>query len=422
MRPAHKAFLCLFLIFVIALYFFRLQSVSRLNIPEKTIITLRGRVTQQPYLKGSYQIISLGPIILKTDRFPGYFYGDHLKITGNFEKRVINPFYSQYYAYFPTIRKIGGNQKMTLFSNLKKKLYYFRGQLEKAIAQVLPEPQSSLEIGILLGIKRAMPEKFLQNLRNTGTLHIVVVSGYNLSVVAGFLVSALVWFVNRKKALIFAFLGVIFYTLMVGAEPPVVRAAIMASLAYGAGYLGRMRDGLVALATAALIMLLVSPLILFDIGFQLSLMATAGILLIYPLLKERRIFHLPIIGDDLAMTLSAQIGVTPILLVNFGNLSFLSPLINTLVLPLIPILMNLGGIVALFGLVSRLIARVLAWLLWLPLTYFVKLIEWFGNLPWISLQIKGLSFWWGVGYYFVVAIILCRTWRKRWDLKEPRLF
>lgn len=422
MIPAQKAFACLLLICVVVLYFFRLQSVSRLNIPENTVITLRGRVTQQPYLKGSYQIISLGSIFIRTDRFPGYFYGDYLEVSGRFEKRVINPFYSQYYAFFPTIRKMHNYQKTTLFSNFKKKLIYFRGHLEKAIEQLLPEPQSSLEIGVLLGIKTAMPEKFLQNLRDTGTLHIIVASGYNLSVVAGFLVSTLVWFMSRKKALIVAFLGVVFYTLMVGAEPPVVRAAIMASLAYGAQYLGRLKDSLIALIIAAFIMLLVSPLILFDVGFQLSLMATTGILLIYPLLREKKFFHLPVFGDDLATTLSAQIGVTPILLANFGNLTFLSPLINALVLPLIPLLMNLGGIMVLSGFVSKLIAQVLAWLLWLPLTYFVKLIEGFGSLSWISLQIKGLSFWWGIGYYFVLAVLLWFAWRKRWSLKEPRLF
>lgn len=422
MKPAQKAFVVLILFSVTILYCFRLQSVSRLAIPEDKVITLRGRVTKQPYLKGSYQIISVGPISLKTDRYPGYFYGDLLEVTGRFEKGVTNPFQAQYYAYSPAIRKIEGFQKQGLFSNFKSRLYFFRGRFEKIIDQLLPEPQSSLEIGILLGAKREMPEKFLNNLRNTGTLHIIVASGYNLSVVAGFLVSALIWFMNRKKALFFAFLGVVFYTLMVGAEPPVVRAAIMAILAYGAEYLGRPRDGLIALATAAIIMLLISPLILFDIGFQLSLMATAGILLIYPLLKEWKFFELPVFGDDLATTLSAQIGVMPILLVNFGNLSFLSPLINAMVLPLIPILMNLGGIVALFGLFIRPIAQVLAWVLWLPLTYFVKLIEGFGSLSWINWQIEGLSIWWGIGYYLVLAILIWWFWRKRWSLSQPRLF
>ncbi len=345
-----------------------------------------------------------------------------MEVSGVFEKRVINPFYSQYYAFFPTIRKFEEEKKLSLLSNFKKSLYRFRGQLENTIAQVLPEPQSSLLIGILLGVKKEMPKEFLNNLRDTGTLHIVVASGYNLSVVAGFLVSTLVWFVSRRKALIIAFLGVIIYALMVGWEPPVVRAAIMASLTFGAVYLGRLRHGLVALLTAALIMLFLSPLILFDIGFQLSFMATAGILLVYPLFKEKKFFKLPFLGDGLATTLSAQIGVTPILLANFGNLSCLSPLINALVLPLIPLLMNLGGVMVFFGLFIKPFAQVLAWVLWLPLTYFVKLIEWFGGFPWINWQIKEMSFWWGLGYYFILVVVIWWFWQKRWNLKEPRLF
>lgn len=422
MKPAQKVFLVLFLFSVFILYLFRLQTASRLAIPEDKVITLRGRVTKQPYLRGSYQVISLSSITVMTDRFPGYFYGDYLEVSGKFEKRVINPFYSQYYAFFPSIRLLEGREKLSLLSNFRRKLYFFRGHLERVIAQVLPEPQSSLENGILLGVKKEMPENFLKNLRKTGTLHIVVASGYNISVVAGFLVSALVLLVNRKKALFFAFLGIVFYTLMVGAEAPVVRAALMASLAYWAEYLGRPRSGLIGLIAAAIVMLLLSPLILFDIGFQLSLMATAGILLVYPLFKQKKFFQWRVLGDSLATTLAAQIGVTPILLVNFGNLSWFSPLINALVLPLIPLLMNLGGIMVLFGLVSKPMAQVIGWVLWLPLTYFVRLVEWFGGLPWISLQIRNLSPWWGAGYYLVLGIILWHFWRKKWRLTEPRLF
>jgi competence protein ComEC len=422
MKPAQKIFVVLILIFFVFFYLFRLHRLSSIEIPENEVVILRGRVSQQPYLKGSYQVISLSSVVIKTDRFPGFFYGEKIEVTGKFEKKVINPFQTSYYAYFPTIRRVEEEKKLGFLTSFKLALYCFRGRLETTIAQLLPEPQASLLMGVLLGAKKEMPENFLKNLRDTGTLHIVVASGYNLSVVAGFLVSGLVWFVSRKKALFFAFLGIVFYSLMVGAEPPVVRAAIMASLAFGAEYLGRPRSGLVGLMTAGSLMILLSPLILFDIGFQLSLMATAGILLIFPLLRELKFFRLPVLGDGLATTLSAQIGVTPILLANFGNFSCLSPLINALILPLIPLLMNMGGITVLFGLVSKPVAKMLAILLWLPLTYFVKLVEWFGNLTWINLQIESLSLWWGMGYYLVLGIILWRFWRKRWSLKQPGLF
>lgn len=422
MIPAQKSFIFFLIAAVCVIYLFRFNSVSKLDIPEGVEVKIRGRITQQPYLKGSYQNISLGKIFLKTERFPGYFYGERLEVVGKFEKRVINPFQNQYFAFFPTIRRLDEAQGGSLFLSFKHSLFRFRGYLEQGIAQLLPEPEASLLVGILLGSKRTLPEKFLQNLRDTGTLHIVVASGYNLSVVAGFLVSSLVWFVSRKKALILAFLGVVLYTLMVGAEPPVVRAAIMASLAFGAEYLGRMRDGLIALAVAAMTMLLILPLILFDIGFQLSFLATGGIILIHPLLRERKLFRLPLLGEELATTLAAQAGVMPIILLNFGNFSFLSPLINALVLPLVPLLMNLGAIVAFLGLFIKPLAQLLAWLLWLPLTYFVSLVEMFGSLSWVNWQIEGLSFWWGVGYYLVLGIILWQAWRRRWNLNQSRLF
>jgi competence protein ComEC len=421
MKPSQKIFLTLILLLGIVLYAFRLFSVSQLNLPTEKAITLRGKVSQQPYLKGSYQIISLGSIKVYTDRFPSYFYGDFLMISGKFEKRVINPFQTEYWAFFPTIQPIVGERNLGFWSPFQRSLYFFRGRLEKAIAQVLPEPEASLETGILLGVKKEMPENFLNNLRNTGTLHIIVASGYNLSVVAGFLVSFLVLWVNRRKALILAFLGIIFYTMLVGSEAPVVRAAIMASFAYWGEYLGRPRSGLIGLLLAAYLMLFLSPLMLFDLGFQLSLMATGGILLIYPLLKEKRFFQLPVVGENLATTLAAQIGVTPLLLVNFGNLSWLSSLINALVLPLIPLLMNLGGIMVLFAFLSKQMAQVIAWFLWLPLTYFVKLVDFFGQWSFINLQIN-LSFWWAFGYYLVLVIIFLKAWRKRWDSTESRLF
>ena len=161
----------------------------------------------------------------------------------------------------------------------------------------------------------------------------------------------------------------------------------------------------------------------FDIGFQLSFMATGGILLVYPLLRVRRFFALPVLGDELATTLSAQIGVWPILLVNFGNLSWFSPVINALVLPLVPLLMYLGGMMVLFGFLIRPVAQVLGWLLWLPLSYFIGLIRLFASVPWVNLEIGGLSWWWAGGYYFVLGAILWQSYRRdRWEKKEPRLF
>ena len=254
-----------------------------------------------------------------------------------------------------------------------------------------------------------MPQNFWQNLRETGTLHVVVASGQNVSMVANFLIGVLVLLISRRKALWLAMGGAILYVLMVGAEPPVVRAGIMAILAYLAQFLGREEEGTLALFFAAGVMLLINPLLLFDLGFQLSFTATGGILWLYPWLKEKKLFSLPFLGEALATTLAAQIGVMPILLTNFGQISFLSPLINALVLWEVPLIMVLGLIVILLGLFIKPLAVVLSWFVWLLLTFFVKVIELFGSFSWVSWEIKKPSFYWAVGYYLVLGYLL---WRK----------
>lgn len=403
-----------FLVFVvfIAFYLFRLYSIRPPDIPDLAKIKLVGRVIRQPYLKGSNQIVNVNGFLVRTDRFPTYFYGQELEIVGKPKKQVINRFQTKFFFYYPAIQVIEEGEGLINKTSLTRMLYAFKNRLESLLEKVLPEPQASLLLGILLGSKREMPPKFFQNLRETGTLHVIVASGYNITVVAGFLVASLTKLVNRKKALILALLGVLTYTVMAGAEPPVVRAAIMGSLTYLAQFLGREKDAVSCLLFAAAVMLLISPLMLFDIGFQLSFLATAGILFIYPKLQGR-VFRTPLLGDELRVTLAAQIGTLPILIFNFGQVSFISPLINALVLPVVPLIMGLGAGVIGVGLLAQPLAQIVAWLAWVPLTYFIKLIEWFGGLPWVSFSVGELSWGWLVGYYLVISL---------WVLKKRKLF
>ena len=131
-----------------------------------------------------------------------------------------------------------------------------------------------------------MPDEFHRLLRDTGTLHVIAASGMNVTIVAAVLMMFLVKLFARRAAIILAILGIIFYCFLAGASPPVVRAAIMGTVAYVAGFLGRERDGLVILVGSAMLMLLVNPWYIFDIGWQLSFAATGGILWGYPLLQQ----------------------------------------------------------------------------------------------------------------------------------------
>jgi len=403
-----QKFRLIFLILFIPIYILRLNSIQPPKIPDGVEIRLIGRISQQPDLSASKQVIRLGQFLVITEPFPEYFYGQKLEIVGKLQKRLINRFQTDFVLNYPTIRITEGEENLNIQTKIVASLFIFRRRLENIFSSLLPDPQASLISGIVLGARRQMSPDFRQNLRKTGTIHVVVASGYNISVVAGLLISIILRFIKRQFALFLSVFGILVYTLMAGAEPPVVRAAIMGSLTFLAQFLGREKEAWRALIFAGGLMLLVNPLIIFDLGFQLSFLATAGILLLGPRLNGK-IFRIPGAGENLKTTLAAQAGVLPILLANFGQISAASPIINILVLPVVPLIMILGAITALFGLIWQPLARIASWFAWVPLTYFIKIVEWFGNLPWVSFEVGKISFWWVVGYYFVLGIIFLNS-------------
>lgn len=232
---------------------------------------------------------------------------------------MTNSFAPEIWLMYPEIKisQKPGNLRLLDFSSLLVKLHGFRRKVVSNFASLLPEPQTSLLSGVFLGVRSRMPEDFVQALRRTGTLHVVVASGYNVAVVAGVLVAGLVKIVSRRWAVPFVLIGIFVYTIMAGAEPPIVRAAIMGSMLIVAQFFGKQYHGFWALLITATLMALVWPLIVFDVGFQLSFAATFGILALSPLIMQnlRRVFGFFGRGlvEELAVTLGAQFAVLPIL-------------------------------------------------------------------------------------------------------------
>lgn len=347
------------------LFLLRYQMAKPMDLKEGTKVRVRGVLREEPQSFGQTQTFSLQGIKIKARRFPEYHYGDKLIITGRLRARLLE---------YPEIQRLETReQKIEILGwifRLKKKI-------EKIYNSVLPEPQASLLAGIVLGSKRRMGVRFFQALKKTGTMHVVVASGANIALVSKPLVENLSGFLSRKIALPVALVFVWIYTIMAGFEPPVVRAAIMTTLAFLAQFLGREKDAILGLIFSGALMLLVNPLVIFDLGFQLSFAATLGILLFYPKIKPF-FKKLSFLGDDLSTTLAAQIFVLPIIYFNFKELSFISPFVNSLVLWTISPIMQMGAILAILGFISRKIAQLLAYPTWLFLTFFVKVIEFFG--------------------------------------------
>ncbi|AKM78987.1 MAG: ComEC/Rec2-related protein [Candidatus Beckwithbacteria bacterium GW2011_GWB1_47_15] len=401
-----KWFLIWFVVFLVR-FWFEVQEKQKIAKFAGDEVRLTGRISSVPILQGTRQNFDLGRVKVVTERFPEYHYGDRLRLSGTLEEKVLTPGYSRFSLVYPSVSKIE-----TYSTN--SWVFRLRSKLEGIFRRNLPEPEASLLSGIVLGIKSSLPYDFWQALRKTSTLHIVVASGYNVTVVIGTVIKYLAGLIKRSWAVGLGVAAVVVYTLMAGGEPAIVRAAIMGSLAYLGQVLGRKSDGVRLLLAAAGVMLWVEPSLVYDVGFRLSVAATAGLLLIAPLLGK--VFdRVALIGKDLSETTAAQIAVWPILLTTFGQVSAFSILINGLILWLVPMIMVLGAVLAGAGLVLGPWAAPIGWLAYGPLHLMVGVISWFGGLSFVSwtVDLKASvigSFTWVFLYYLVLGVVI---WRKR---------
>ena len=405
MRHKTKYFLILFIVFI-PFYLFRLKQKLKVPFQEGDRVKISSNLSQEPTIKGQNQYFKIKGISVKTSKKHEYHYGDNLQIIGLIEKKEAAGFFNQFQLINPQIQKTKPSKSPV------KLLFQFRRRLEEIINQALPEPHASLLAVILLGIQRSMSFDFYQSLKITGTLHIIVASGMNIALVAGHLKEVLSYFLKREQTLTVSLIIILIYCIMAGASPPIVRASIMAGALYLSEFIGREAEGLWILILTAFVMLIFNPLLLFDVGFQLSFMATAGLILISKPI-EKKLTKIPFvnkINEELAETLSAIIFTFPILTITFGHFNPLSIIPNILVIPLVPYLFYLGLLMIVFGLILMPLAYFFGWLAWLPLAYMVKTIDFFGRFKIFDLELQNLSWIFGLGFYL---ILLCLITKKK---------
>jgi competence protein ComEC len=277
-----------------------------------------------------------------------------------------------------------------------------------AFNKSLPSEESALLLGIVFGEKGNFDREYFEAMRRTGVLHVIAASGMNVTMTAGVLFSTLLLLMKRTQALILASLAVLIYAAFANFEESIVRASIMAVLAYSALAFGRQNTSLYALFIAVFIMVFYDPAILESIGFQLSVAATAGIILLDPVFK---MLSRNLLFEDFRTTLSAQIATIPILLFYFSTFSPISIISNLLILWTIPPLMILGVLASIFGSVLEILAVPFLWLC-LPLLLYFKTVILFLNNYAVELHMQDLPVALAVGYYFLILAAILWIYKR----------
>jgi competence protein ComEC len=340
-----------------------------------------------------------------------------LQIPENFEDFDYRMFLAKdgifYVCKNTKIELIARDQGSRFYASILK----IKNKFNDNINQLIPFPESVLLSGLILGGSSGLPAQLKDNFSRTGMTHIVAVSGYNVTIVANMLMIAGIWLgLWRPKAFWFAVFGILVFVLMTGLSASAVRAGVMGSLLLWAMKNGRLANSQNAIVLAAAIMLLINPLLLrYDIGFQLSFLATLGIVFLYPhfeskLNKNSRAFWL---WEILFLSLSAQIFVLPIILYNFQTLSLISLVANVLILPIVPLTMVAGFLPAVAQFLFSPLAQVLAWLAYLPLQYEIAVVSILGNLKYAALNVQNFPWWGAAAWYLLLALFIIKIRKQK---------
>ncbi len=318
------------------------------------------RIWEEPRRNDHSQSFKIDDLIIYLPKYPVVNYGDFVIIEGI----------------------VTGNQikdpNLINHSASNNILFSLRNNVIDFFQKGLPTPDSVLVSGMVLGSREGMTKEFWESLVNTGTAHVVVASGMNVALVGGFVLSFATGLFERKKAT-WAAVGVVWvYAILAGFDAPIIRAGVMGSLVFFSQGLGRKAHTLRLLILTALTMLLVKPSWLVDLGFVLSFIATASLVLFGSKVDRLLSFvpkSLKIFKDGLSTSLAAQIGVAPILYFSFGQFNPLSPFVNAVILWTVPFITIIGMAAGIVGILFEPLGRLILFLTY-PLTrWFIGVIE-----------------------------------------------
>ena len=292
-------------------------------------------------------------------------------------------------------------------------LFVLKHSFEQALERVIREPMVSLMEGFLLGEKSGLPDSLTQAFVIAGLIHVVVLSGYNIGVVSEWTLRFFALFLRRRVALTATGVVIVLFALMAGGGMATIRAMLMGLIAILGRYLKRPALALRSLCVAVLMMLLWNPLVVFDAGFVLSVLATLGIIMLgnwveswLGWLKEG------ILRSTAATTVAAQLFVLPALLYYTGVLSFVSLPANVVFLPFVPLAMLLGFVAGLLALIHPFLALIPAFAADTLLRAMIWFAEVAASLPQASTIVPAFPAWMAVILYIPLCAWAIARYRQ----------
>ncbi len=429
------------------------ENISRLT-------TAEGYVTSYPIVQGGRQRLDIevgsvvvegvrrkvdGRLRLQTGAAYSYRFGERVQARGQLtEPSILGDF--DYKAYLARRQihslmlrpQVVPQPGMLHGGSLLQFVYGIRERSERLLNRLLPEPYAALASGMLLGIEAGIPDELYEKFHLTGTSHVIVISGSNVALVTGVLMALGMWLFGKRGAIWPTLCGLALYTLLVGGDAAVMRAALMGALFVVATVLGRQSTALVSLAGAGWLMTLWNPLMLWDVGFQLSGAATLGLILVGPALRDSytsfwnrmgqwlRRWRPSTVGpmsdflrpnsagdllrDGLLMTVAASITTFPLIVFYFGRLSLISLLSNLLIVPVQPGILIFGGIALFFGLSGmEQLAQFFLFVPYASLWWTTMIVNWSASFQGASVNVS----WFGGGTAALTyAAIFGLFWRR----------
>lgn len=426
MLPSKKEIsLLIFLILVAIIRFiFFIPNPPNYNSVVGESVVVEGMVSSFPDIRLKNQRLVIRPkgeetnILVIIDRNMKVAYGDNVKVFGtletpeNFITNSEKEFNYEKYLANQDIYFLIKNATLEIISHgngnyFKSLLFKFRDSFIKNINKVILPPESDLANGLILGARGGFDISTKDEFISTGTIHIIALSGYNVTIVAEWVMRIFGTIFSQVVSIICGIFVIILFIIMSGASSTAVRAGIMAVIMLFGRMTDRTYDAGRALVIAGILMIVYDPRVITDISFQLSFLATFGVLFLTPkVIKWFPFFATRFrIRELIATTVSATISVLPILLYSTGIFSLVSLPANILVLPFIPLTMFFSFLAGFIGFISPFLAMPFAYISHLFLSYILSIIHIFASIPFASVNIKsfpiivtilmyGILFWW----------------------------